>query len=57
MKLSETEIATPVIVLSSISQREAVLKVLSTGVRSYMIKPLKPEAILTKAIEVLQATI
>ncbi|HNY18124.1 MAG TPA: response regulator [Treponemataceae bacterium] len=57
VKMRENEIATPVIVLSSISQREAVLKVLSTGVRSYMIKPLKPEAILTKAIEVLQATI
>ncbi|HNY22552.1 MAG TPA: response regulator [Treponemataceae bacterium] len=57
VKMRENEIVTPVIVLSSISQREAVLKVLSTGVRSYMIKPLKPEAILTKAIEVLQATI
>lgn len=56
-KIREHDIATPIIVLSSISQREAVLKVLSTGVRSYMIKPLKPEAILTKAIEVLQATI
>ena len=57
VKMRENEIVTPVIVLSSISQKEAVLKVLSTGVRSYMIKPLKPEAILTKAIEVLQATI
>ncbi len=56
-KMRENDISTPIIVLSSISQREAVLKVLSTGVRSYMIKPLKPEAILTKAIEVLQATI
>jgi CheY-like chemotaxis protein len=56
-KIREHEITTPIIVLSSISQREAVLKVFSTGVRSYMIKPLKPEAILTKAIEVLQATI
>ena len=50
-------ITTPVIVLSAISQREAVLKVLSSGVKSYMIKPLKPESILKKAIEVLQESI
>ncbi len=56
-KMKENDVTTPVIVLSSISQREAVMKVLSTGVRSYMIKPLKPEAILAKAIETLQATI
>lgn len=57
VKMKESEIVTPVIVLSSVSQREAVLKVLSAGVKSYMIKPLKPEALLKKAIEVLQATI
>lgn len=56
-KLRENEISTPIIVLSAISQREAVLKVLSSGVKSYMIKPLKPEAILKKAIEILQAAI
>lgn len=54
VKLKENEIKTPVIVLSAISQREAVIKVLSSGVKSYMIKPLKPEALLKKAIEVLQ---
>jgi DNA-binding response OmpR family regulator len=52
--LRNREITTPVIVLSAVSQRDAVLKVLSSGVKSYMIKPLKPEAILKKAIEVLQ---
>ncbi len=56
-KIKETEIATPIIVLSAISQREAVLKVLSSGVKSYMIKPLKPEQILKKSIEVLQASL
>lgn len=56
-KLRENEISTPIIVLSAISQREAVLKVLSSGVKSYMIKPLKPEAILKKAIEILQAAV
>jgi DNA-binding response OmpR family regulator len=54
MKLKENGVESPVIVLSAISQREAVLKVLSSGVKSYMIKPLKPEAILKKAIEILQ---
>ena len=57
IKMKENDITTPVIVLSAISQRDAVLKVLSAGVKSYMIKPLKPDALLKKAIEVLQATI
>jgi len=57
VKLKENGITTPVIVLSAISQREAVMKVLSSGVKSYMIKPLKPDALLKKAIEVLQAAI
>lgn len=56
-KLQQHGITTPIIVLSAISQREAVLKVLSAGVKSYMIKPLKPDAILKKAIEVLQASL
>lgn len=56
-KLQKNGISTPVIVLSAISQREAVLKVLSAGVKSYMIKPLKPDAILKKAIEVLQTSL
>ncbi len=56
-KVKEAEIQTPIIVLSAISQREAVLKVLSSGVKSYMIKPLKPELILKKSIEVLQASL
>jgi Response regulator containing CheY-like receiver, AAA-type ATPase, and DNA-binding domains len=55
-KLKEHDVATPVIVLSAVSQREAVMKVLSAGVKSYMIKPLRPDAILKKAIEVLKVT-
>ncbi len=53
IKIREKKITTPVIVLSAVSQREAVMKVLSAGVKSYMIKPLKPDAILTKTVEVL----
>lgn len=43
----------PVIVLSAISQREAVIKAMKLGVKSYLIKPLKPDHVLRKAAEVL----
>jgi DNA-binding response OmpR family regulator len=56
-RMKKSDVQTPVIVLSAISQKEAVIKVLQSGVKSYMIKPLKPEAILKKAIEILQASI
>jgi DNA-binding response OmpR family regulator len=56
-RMKQADIQTPVIVLSAISQKEAVIKVLQSGVKSYMIKPLKPEAILKKSIEILQASI
>lgn len=55
-RLQQGGVSTPIIVLSAISQREAVMKVLSSGVKSYMIKPLKPDALLKKAIEVLQSS-
>lgn len=56
-RMKQSDVQTPVIVLSAISQKEAVIKVLQSGVKSYMIKPLKPEAILKKSIEILQASI
>ncbi len=43
----------PVIVLSAVSQRDAVIKAMQLGVKSYLIKPLKPENVLRKAVEVL----
>lgn len=48
---------TPVIVYSNATQREAVIQALSLGAKSYLIKPLKPEAIIQKAIEVLHAKV
>ncbi|MFP4509064.1 MAG: response regulator [Spirochaetaceae bacterium] len=45
----------PVIVLSALSQREAVVKALKLGVKSYLIKPLKPEHVIRKATEVLRS--
>lgn len=44
----------PIIVLSALSQKETVVKALKSGITSYLIKPLKPEAILNKAREVLK---
>ena len=56
-KLREQNILSPIIVLSAVSKREAVLKALSSGVKSYLIKPLEPHMILKKAIDVLKAAL
>jgi len=45
----------PVIVFSALSKKETVIKAVSYGINSYMIKPLKPEKIMRKAVEVLNA--
>jgi DNA-binding response OmpR family regulator len=45
----------PVIVLSALSKQETVIKALQLGVRSYLIKPLKPEDIRKKTTEILRA--
>lgn len=45
----------PVIILSALGQKEAVLKAFQRGVKSYLIKPLKPEQILRKALEILKS--
>ncbi len=52
-ELSAKADAPPVIVLSAVSQRDAVIKAMQLGVKSYLIKPLKPENVLRKAAEVL----
>ncbi len=56
-KIKEQHITSPVIVLSAVSKREAVMKALASGVKSYLIKPLEPHLLLKKAIEVLKAAI
>jgi CheY-like chemotaxis protein len=53
--LAASKIEVPVIILSALSQREAVLKAFQRGVKSYLIKPLKPEQILRKTLEILKA--
>ena len=52
--LSKLESKPPIIVLSALSQRETVAKAIKFGVKSYMIKPLRPEGILRKATEILR---
>ena len=53
--LSERKIEVPVVVLSALSKKETVVKAAKAGVKSYMIKPIKPEQILQKAVEILKA--
>ncbi len=53
--LRAEKIDVPVIILSALGQKEAVLKAFQRGVKSYLIKPLKPEQILRKALEILKA--
>lgn len=45
---------TIVVVYSGLSQREAVVKALSLGANAYLIKPLKPELVVQKVIELLK---
>ena len=53
--LQARSIPYPVIVLSAISQRDAMIKAIQMGVKSYLVKPIKPEDIFVKSIEILKA--
>jgi DNA-binding response OmpR family regulator len=44
----------PVIIFSSLSDKQTVVKALSFGVKSYLTKPLAPDDILSKAVEILK---
>ena len=46
---------TPVIVLSAVTQREAVVQAMRYGVKSYLTKPLQPQAVLKKTVEALRS--
>jgi CheY-like chemotaxis protein len=46
----------PVIVLSAVSQRNTVIQAFQLGIKSYLIKPLKPNDILTKTMEILRSS-
>lgn len=44
----------PIIIYSNPTSRESVMQALKLGARSYLIKPLRPELILQKALEVMK---
>ncbi len=46
----------PIIVLSALSQKETITKAISLGIKSYMTKPLNPEGLQNKAVEILSST-
>jgi len=54
-RLHAEDLDFPIIILSAVSQREAVIKAFEAGVKSYLIKPLKPDQILKKTLEILRA--
>lgn len=54
--MQEKEIRQPVIVLSALSQRESVIRAFKLGIKSYLVKPLRPGAIFTKTLEILRTT-
>lgn len=45
----------PIIILSALSQQETVVKAMGFGVRSYLIKPIKPEMLINKTAELLNS--
>lgn len=53
-ELRARDIDQTVIVLSAVTQREAVVKAFQGGIKSYLVKPLKPQDILKKTIEILK---
>ena len=55
--LHSKQYKSPIIVYSNATNKESVVQALSLGAKSYLVKPLKPEALLQKAIEVLHSRI
>lgn len=45
----------PILVLSALTRKETVMKAMGYGIRSYMIKPLKPDEALRKTLETLES--
>ena len=56
-ELKARDIRLPIIVLSAVTQRESVIRAFQAGIKSYLIKPLKPMEILKKTMEVIHPTV
>jgi DNA-binding response OmpR family regulator len=52
--LRTKDIRPPVIVLSAVTQRDTVIKAFQMGIKSYLTKPMKPDDIFKKAMEILK---
>ena len=53
--LQARSIRYPIIVLSAVVQRDLMIKAFQMGIKSYLVKPLKPEDIFRKSIEIMKA--
>lgn len=53
--LKKDPLRPPVIVFSALSKKETVAKAIGMGIKSYVIKPIKPDKLLRKASEMLRA--
>ena len=53
--LNKRALEIPIIIFSALSKQETVAKAVSYGVKSYLIKPIKPDKLFRKATEVLKA--
>ena len=51
--LQDHSFETPIIIYSKATDRNIIIKALSLGAKSYLIKPQKPEVIINKAVEIL----
>jgi DNA-binding response OmpR family regulator len=47
----------PVVILSSVTRRDAVIQAFKMGIRSYLTKPIKPQDIFMRAMEILAPNI
>jgi CheY-like chemotaxis protein len=54
-ELHSQDLEMPIIVLSAVTQRESVVRAFRAGVKSYLVKPLKPDQIVRKSLEILKA--
>ena len=52
--LQTRDIKYPIIVISAVSQRDTIIKAYQMGVKSFLVKPIKPEDIFKKSVEILK---
>ncbi|AEE17501.1 response regulator [Treponema brennaborense] len=55
--LQQKQYPAPVVIYSGVMQRESIIQALSLGAKAYLLKPLAPDAILQKALEIMNAAV